>query len=211
MPAVAASREPARAADRGHPRPAERSSSPFLAGKIVVFDRQPFPGGCVLTTSQGQRVTTERKRSVSVWGTITTVSVSPRGAAPAVSCSGGRYPLLRRLFKPTRFELCGLMIAVMLWGFGSKLSAYFRHSTDAQRITVAKLWVDPDASLAAAKKLHLKSQLVTAPQALSSSVSWLPRLDRAAVCFIPTQTRGIPSLHSPTLPRSPPPAEFHTA
>lgn len=164
------------------------------------------------TTGPKDHIRQKASRQVSARRTIAIVSAPIRGAVGSVRRAGQRaYPLCRYLLRPRALELVGLMVAVALWGFGYKLSLYSLHPTDAQRTTVAKLWVEGDDSLAAAKRLKSQSQLAAGPQAICSPISWLPGLDRAAVCFLPGQRCGILSVDSSILPRSPPPAELHKA
>lgn len=145
-------------------------------------------------------------------GTLTTVSASTRFTGLAVlpaDVSG--YLLLQQMFRPRVLAFSALVMAVALWGFAYKISLYAVHPTAVQRSSVAKLWLEPDASIVAAKKLQTQSHLLASPQALSSSVSWLPRLDHAVVGLLLEQTYGSLSPISSIRPRSPPQAEFQAA
>jgi len=133
--------------------------------------------------------------------------------APQRTIAGGfrPYPSWKQAFRPRTAGLCGLAIAVGLWGFSYKLSLY-RHPTPAQQATIAKLWfAPPDALLAEAQKLKNQSHLIASPQALSTSISRLPGLDYAVSCIFPVNRRGVLAFDSPSPLRSPPPQGFRAA
>lgn len=149
---------------------------------------------------------------VSARGKLAIIYGSTRRAVLRVRNLGrSEYALCRRMFRPNALGLCGLVIAVALWSFGYKLSVYQRHPTSAQQASKAKLWIDaPDASQVAVQRLKNQSHLVASPQALCHTVSWLPRLGRAAASTFLVPMAGVQSFDLPILPRSPPSQQFRS-
>ena len=116
------------------------------------------------------------------------------------------YPSWRPIFRPCALGIIGLAIAVVLWGFGYKLSLYYRHSAPSSRVPVAKLWIESrDASEAAASRLKAKSHYVSGSHAFSVPIQPLPRLSRAVACILPVCTRHVVYFDSLIPFRSPPP------
>jgi hypothetical protein len=142
---------------------------------------------------------------VSARGTLAIIHNSTRRAVlRAKKLASLPYLFWKQVFKPSALGLGGLVIAVALWGFGYKLSLYHRHPTPVQQATVAKLWIEQNASLAAVQRLRNQSHLVASPQALCSTFSWFPRVDRVSTRIVPVQGGGIPSVKLPVSLRSPP-------
>lgn len=120
--------------------------------------------------------------------------------------------LWSRISTPKLVAYCGLALAVVLWGFGYKLSLYHRHPTPIQHVDVAKFWLEQsNCSIDTAQNLRRQFFIVAGPQALGSTFSWLPRLNRAALCTATAQRAALLTRRLSISPRSPPPQNFLTA
>ena len=119
------------------------------------------------------------------------------------------YPSWRQIVRPFVLGTIGLAIAVVLWGFGYKLSLYHRHASPSPPIPVAKLWIESrNASASAVSRLKDKSHLVPGAQAFSGSHERLPRLDLAFAFLLPACARRLACFYSLIPFRSPPPHRF---
>lgn len=79
-----------------------------------------------------------------------------------------RVLVARSTFQPWTLCLLGLAIAVVLWGFGYKLSRYNPHPDTALRATVAKLWnkqQNPGVDTAPVSRSDAKNKLALAATA----------------------------------------------
>jgi len=84
--------------------------------------------------------------------------------------------------RPCVFGIVRLAIAVVLWGYGYKLSLYHRHAAPSS-VPIAKLWIEPrSASMEAASRLKTNSHFATGAQAVSVTIQRLPRICRAVAC-----------------------------
>ena len=116
------------------------------------------------------------------------------------------YPSWRQIFRPCALGIIGLAVAVVLWGFGYKLSLYYRHSAPSSRVPVAKLWIESrDASEAAASRLKVNSHYVSGSPSFSYPIQRLPRLSRAVAYIPPVCTLDLVYFDSLIPFRSPPP------
>jgi len=120
----------------------------------------------------------------------------------------GRYPAWRQVSGPCALGIVGLAIAVVLWGYGYKLSLYHRNTSHSGRIPVAKLWIEPrGASVATASSIKAISHLAPGPQAFSARIQRLPSPSRAVAC-IPPLNECCVAFFSFLIPSRAPPLRF---
>jgi hypothetical protein len=114
-------------------------------------------------------------------------------------------------FMPYTLGILGLVIAVVLWGAGYKLSLYHRHTTPSS-VPIAKLWIESrNAPAATASRIINRSQLVLDFQALSVPIQRLPHNSRALACILSVCTPSV-AYFSFLIPfRSPPSPRFFLA
>jgi hypothetical protein len=121
----------------------------------------------------------------------------------------GCFRAWRQVSGPCTLGIIGLAIAVVLWGYGYKLSLYHRDAASSARIPVAKLWIESrGASVAEATSLKANLHLAHRSLALSVRIQRFPGLSRIVACIpLLSECRGaffdllIPS-------RAPPPLRF---
>jgi hypothetical protein len=143
---------------------------------------------------------------------VTAVLRTGRRVAFSRAESVMRHLSWKRIFKPCVLGFAALAFAITLWGFGYKLSRYYHHPAPLQQAMVVKLWIEPPgATLVAIERLRNLAHLTAGPQALSASIQWLPRLDRAACVASPTPRCGVLFFDFPAPLRSPPPRHFRSA
>lgn len=146
---------------------------------------------------------------MSAWNPITAlVRTLLKTAFKIRTRAKGQYPLWRQILRPYAIGLIGLSIAVVLWGFGYKLSLYYLHAVSQERIPVAKLWIQSrDSSVVVmASRLKAKSHLVLDSQAVLSSINQRhPCLDCAAAVISPVCWSRHPYFDFLISLRSPPP------
>jgi hypothetical protein len=105
--------------------------------------------------------------------------------------------------------IVGLALAVVLWGYGYRLSLYHRNAAPSARIPVAKLWIEPrSASAAATSRLKINLHLPPGSQALSVRIPRLPSLTRAAACIPPLNECCAAFVDLLIPSRAPPPLRF---
>jgi hypothetical protein len=120
-----------------------------------------------------------------------------------------RYPSWMQMFRPCALGLIGLIIAVVLWGTGYKLSLYHHDAAPSSKVPVAKFWIESrTAPMAAVSRLKAKSHLVPGSQAFSAPIQRLPLLSRAAACIFPVCARGVVYFNFLIPFRSPPSHRF---
>jgi hypothetical protein len=120
-------------------------------------------------------------------------------------------PLWRQRFRPYTLGILGLVIAVVLWGAGYKLSLYHRHTTPSS-VPIAKLWIESrNASAAAASRFKTKSHLLSVSQAFIAPIQRLPRLNCAIASTLSACSRDVAYLGFLIPFRSPPPHRFFFA
>ena len=120
-----------------------------------------------------------------------------------------RYPSWRQVFGPCILALFGLVIAVALWGIGSKPSPYSGPAVPSARIPVARLWSGPKgASSPTNFRLRAKSYLDSGSLAFFVPISRPACLNRAVAYIPPAFRRGIAYFAFLIPFRSPPPQRF---
>lgn len=149
-----------------------------------MVDDLPAPG--TLTISNGPR----------------TIS---RGLGNSTRC---QRPSIRMVLSPCVLGLAAMTLAVVLWGFGYRLSQYRHHPSLPSRVTLAKLWVKPRSeSLAVSPIVKVRSHLASSSQALPVRCIASPGGSAATI---------FPNAHVPEFettsylipPRSPPTQRF---
>jgi hypothetical protein len=121
----------------------------------------------------------------------------------------GRYPAWGQVSGPCALGIVGLAIAVVLWGYGYKLSLYHRNTSHSARIPVAKLWIEPrGASVTTASRIKAISHLVPGPQAFSARIQPLPSPSRAFACIPPLNECRVAFFDLLIPSRAPPPLRF---
>jgi hypothetical protein len=123
----------------------------------------------------------------------------------------GCYPAWRQVSGHCALGIVGLAIAVVLWGYGYRISLYHRHAAPLANASVAKLWIDPNgASVAVPSRLKAKAHLLPGSQAFAGPVQRFHRLSSAAACTVPLCERRVAFfLLIPS--RAPPPLRFSLA
>jgi hypothetical protein len=121
----------------------------------------------------------------------------------------GCFRAWRQVSGPCTLGIVGLAIAVFLWGYGYKLSLYYRDAASSARIPVAKLWIEPrSASVAAGPSLKASSHLAHRSLALSVRIQRFPGLSRIVAC-IPLLSECRVAFFDLLIPsRAPPPLRF---
>jgi hypothetical protein len=120
-----------------------------------------------------------------------------------------RYPTWKQLIGPCILALFGLVIAVALWGLGSKSSPYYDHAVPSLRIPVARLLSGPRGfSSPATPRLRAKSLLNPDSPAFLVPISQPACLDRAVANIPPAFKRGIAYFNFLIPSRSPPQQRF---
>jgi hypothetical protein len=121
----------------------------------------------------------------------------------------GCFRVWRQESGPCTLGIVGLAIAIVLWGYGYKLSLYYRDAASSARIPVAKLWIEPrSASVAAATSLKASSQLAHRSLALSVRIQRFPGLSRI-LASIPLLSECRVAFFDLLIPsRAPPPLRF---
>jgi hypothetical protein len=152
---------------------------------------------------------------VLAWNPITAVARTLLKTAFKITTRAKmQYPLWRQILtwrqilRPHAIGPIGLSIAVVLWGFGYKISLYHLHAVSQERIPVAKLWIQSrDSSVVVmASRLKAKSHLVLDSQAVLSSINQRhPCLDCAAAVISPVCWSRHPYFDFLISLRSPPP------
>jgi len=152
---------------------------------------------------------------LSARGSLTTAAIQAYNNAPGKRIGVVRstqWSASRLVMRPQLLVLFGLLIAVVLWGEGYKLSLYFIQTAPSSRIPVAKLWIEcRNASVTAASRCKSKPNLLSVLQPLQAIVQ-LPRCRSFNAPFmIPVCRCGIAyfDFHIPS--RSPPPRRFLAA
>jgi hypothetical protein len=98
----------------------------------------------------------------------------------------GCFPAWRQVSGPCAFGILGLALAVVLWGYGYKLSLYHRNAASSARIPAAKLWIEPRSAFAAAASgLKPVWHLAPGSQPLYVCIQRPPNLSRAVGCILP--------------------------
>jgi hypothetical protein len=124
----------------------------------------------------------------------------------------GCYPAWRQVSGPCVLGIVGLAIAVVLWGYGYKLSLYHRNSDPSGRVPVAKLWIEPrGASVAAASSIKAISNFVAGSQASVATVPPLPSMSRTLACILPRCEHRTILSDSLVPSRAPPPLRLRLA
>ncbi len=141
---------------------------------------------------------------------ITITASAPHKPALGMRAQTPRcYRAWRQVSGPCGLGIVGLAIAVVLWGFGYKLSLYHRNTAPSARIPVAKLWIEPrGASVAAASRLKVNSYLAPGPQAFSARIQRLPTLSCAVACIPPLNECCVAFFDLLIPSRAPPPLRF---
>jgi len=121
----------------------------------------------------------------------------------------GCFPAWRQVSCPCTLGIVGLAIAVLLWGYGYKLSLYYCDAAPSARIPVAKLWIEShSASVAAATSLKASSHLAHRSLALTVHIRRFPGLSRIVAC-IPILNECRVAFFDLLIPsRAPPPFRF---
>jgi hypothetical protein len=154
---------------------------------------------------------------VLAWNPITAVARTLLKTAFKITTRAKmQYPLWRQILtwrqilRPHAIGPIGLSIAVVLWGFGYKISLYHLHAVSQERIPVAKLWIQSrDCSVMMGSRLKAKSHLVLDSQdVLSSMIQRHPCLDCATAVIPPVCWCRLPYLDFLIPFRSPPPLRF---
>jgi hypothetical protein len=134
---------------------------------------------------------------------------------PVLSCrrqARSCYPAWRQVSGHCALGIIGLAIAVVLWGYGYRISLYHREGAPSARIPVAKLWIEPhSASVEAASRLKSISHLAPGSQAFSESIQRLPGLNSAVASTLPLCERRVAFFDLPIPSRAPPPLRFRLA
>jgi hypothetical protein len=177
----------------------------------VVYRAQHIPFGMVsILVRPFPRRSTGRFDDLSVRKPITITASAPRRpllrlGARTLSC----FPAWRQVSVPCALGIVGLALAVVLWGYGYKLSLYHRDAASSARIPVAKLWLGPrGASVAAASGLKPISHLAPGSQAFCVCTQRPPNLSRAIGCILPLCERRVVFLDLLIPSRAPPPLLF---
>jgi hypothetical protein len=122
------------------------------------------------------------------------------------------YPPWRQVARPFSLGLVGLAAAVVVLGFGYKLSLYHRYRPPSLRASVTKMWIEPrNTSVAAASRLKTESHLVPGAQALLAPAQQFPHAGCVAAPIFPVRTRGVTYCNFLIPSRSPPPYRFRLA
>jgi len=141
---------------------------------------------------------------------ITITDGAPQMPVPSMRAQRlGFSPAWRQVSGPCALGIVGLAIAVILWGYGYKLSLYHRNAAPSARIPVAKLWIGPrSASVAATSRIKELSHPVSGSKAFVVHIQWLPSLSRA-VASVPQLTEYRVAFCELQIPsRAPPPFRF---
>lgn len=122
------------------------------------------------------------------------LSPIPTNASTTNPCVLGTVPLMqplatapKRSSGPYAFGIVGLAIAVLLWGYGCKLSLY--HATRSS-VPIAKLWIEPrGVSVVLASQLGRVLHLLSGEQTAFVTLDRLPGLCRTSACIRPVCQR----------------------
>jgi hypothetical protein len=121
----------------------------------------------------------------------------------------GCFRAWRQVSGPCTLGIVGLAIAVVLWGYGYKLSLYYRDAASSARIPVAKLWIESrSASVAATSSLKASSHLAHRSLALSVRIQRFPGLSRIVACIPLLSERRVAFFDLLIPSRAPPPLRF---
>jgi len=119
------------------------------------------------------------------------------------------YPAWRQVSGPCALGIIGLAIAIVLWGYGYRISLYHREAAPSARISIAKLWIEPrSASVEAASRLEAISHLTPGSQAFSARIQPPPSLSRAVACIPPSCECRVTFFDLLIPSRAPPPLRF---
>jgi hypothetical protein len=146
---------------------------------------------------------------LSVRNPITIIAGTAQHIARMKTLAPSRYPSWRQVVGPCILGLSVVVIAIALWGLGSKLSPNNGHAVPASRTPVARLWIEPrGASTPATSRLRAKSHATFDSPAISVFISQPARLDRAVAFIASSPRRGITYFDFLVPFRSPPPQHF---
>jgi len=184
----------------------------LLLSQLIQIDGNTqhfFPGIASVQMSLHPRRQKEFFNELSVRSPITIIVESARRIARTSTVAQRLYPSWRQLFGPCILALFGLVIAVALWGVGSKLSPDHGHAVPSARIPVAKLWSGPKgASSPATSRIRAKSYPGPDSLAFFVPISQPACPDRAVAYILPVFRRGIAYFDFLIPSRSPPPQGF---
>lgn len=118
------------------------------------------------------------------------------------------YSLWRRRFGPYTLGIPGLVIAVVLWSAGYKLSLYHRHAAPPT-VPIAKMWMESrNTFIAASFSPRAKPHIGPASQAFPSPIQRLLLLSCGIICTLSACTRYFANCDFLIPSRSPPTSFF---
>lgn len=111
-----------------------------------------------------------------------------------------------KAFRPCVLGWAALAIAVLLWGYGYKLSLYHQDKHSSQ-IPVAKLWIEHrDSVVSAASELHAQTIIPTISVPALASIPQNLLQEERPISRLAIRYAGIAALGSLIPLRSPPPS-----
>ena len=154
-----------------------------------------------------------RFHNLTVRNPITiTASASQKRVLSSSAPTTGFYPTWRQVSGPCALGIAALAIAVVLWGYGYKLSLYERNTSPSARTPVAKLWIEPRAaSVATASSIKAISHSVAGAQAAVATVPRLPGPCRAFACILFLRKHHVVLFDLLVPARAPPPLRLRLA
>jgi hypothetical protein len=146
---------------------------------------------------------------LSVRNLITIIAGIAQHIARMKTLAPSRYPSWRQVVGPCLLGLSGVVIAIALWGLGSRVSPNDGHAVPSSRTPVARLWIEPrGASSPATSRFRAKSHVTFDTPAIGVSISRPALLDSAVTYIAPSPRRGIAYFDFLIPFRSPPPQDF---